>query len=60
MDLNPKYEWTVMSKLQRDLYLASRTVGDVEAARRGRLHVRILKRLYHRRLIGLLRRGRLW
>lgn len=49
-----------MSKLQRDLYLASRTVGDVEAARRGRLHVRILKRLYHRRLIGLLRRGRLW
>lgn len=47
-------------KLQRDLYLASRTLGDVDAAQRGRLPQRLIKRVVHRKIIGLLRRGRMW
>lgn len=44
----------------RFLYLASRTSGDVKAAEKGRLPHRLVKRVYHRKLIGLLRRGGLW
>lgn len=47
-------------RAQRDLYLASRTMGDVNAAMNGRLGKRLLKRAYHRRVIGMLRRSRLW
>lgn len=46
--------------LQRTLYLASRTAGDVRAAQRRRLLQRVVKRAIHRREIGLLRRLRLW
>jgi hypothetical protein len=49
-----------LPKVQRDLYLSSRTVGDVNAALNGRLGKRVVRRVYHRKLIGLLRRGRLW
>jgi len=45
---------------QRAAYLTSRTIGDVDAALNGRLAKRLVKRVYHRKLIGLLRRGRLW
>lgn len=48
------------AKLQRELYLASRTAGDVNALQRGRLGKRLVKRVVHRKMIGLLRRGRLW
>lgn len=50
-------------QLQRDLYKASRAVGDYNAAKRGgapALTRRLVKRAYHRRLIGLLRRGGAW
>ena len=49
-----------MASLQRSLYLAARTVGDVKAIQRGRMPRRYGRRLYHRRLIGLLRRSRIW
>ena len=45
---------------QRNAYLISRTIGDVDAALNGRLGKRLVRRVYHRKLIGLLRRGRLW
>lgn len=51
---------TNLRRLQRDLYLASRATGDVQAARNGRLARRLARRWYHRKLIGLLRRGRIW
>lgn len=46
--------------LQRDLYLASRTVGDLNAAKRGTLLRRLVLRSYHRTLIRGLRRARVW
>lgn len=46
--------------LQRALYLASRTAGDVNAAKRGRLADRLAKRAYHRTLISALRKGGVW
>lgn len=49
-----------LNQLQRDLYMASRTVGDVNAAKRGRLPQRVIKRVVHRRILGLLRKGGLW
>jgi hypothetical protein len=49
-----------LRSLQRALYLSSRAVGDVNAARNGRLPQRLIKRAIHRREIGLLRRWRLW
>ena len=54
---------TSLRRLQRDLYLAQRTLGDVNAAKRGgapALTRRLVKRAYHRRLIGLLRKGGAW
>lgn len=48
------------SEAQRDLYLTARTVGDVNAARRGRLGQRLLRRGLHRKEIGLLRKWRIW
>jgi hypothetical protein len=56
----PKHRRSTVGQLERDLYLASRTVGDVEAAKQGHLGRRIVKRQYHRGVIRLLRRGRLW
>lgn len=47
-------------KLQRQLYLFQRALGDVDAARRGTLPTRVARRVMHRKLIGLLRRGGLW
>lgn len=50
-------------QLQRDLYKASRAVGDYNATKRGgapALTRRLVKRSIHRREIGLLRRWRLW
>lgn len=49
-----------LNRLQRDLYLASRTVGDVQAAKNGRLPQRLAKRWYHRQFIALLRSIKLW
>jgi hypothetical protein len=51
-----------LRRVQRDLYLGSRLVGDVNAGRNGPevLARRIVKRAIHRRMIGLLRRARLW
>lgn len=49
-----------LRKAQRATYLASRTIGDVNAALNGRLGKRLVRRVYRRRLIGLLRRGRIW
>lgn len=46
--------------LQRSSYLFSRFLGDVNAAQRGRLLPRLVKRQVHRREVGLLRRWRLW
>jgi hypothetical protein len=46
--------------VQRDAYLVSRTAGDVNAAQHHRLIKRLVKRQYHRTLINVLRRGRLW
>lgn len=51
---------TRLNQLQRDAYLLSRAAGDVNAAQRGRLGQRLVKRVIHRRIIGLLRRGRMW
>lgn len=49
-----------LNRLQRQLYLASRTVGDVRAAEQGRLPEKLVKRWYHRKLVGVLRRGKVW
>lgn len=52
-----------LRKTQRDLYLAQRTAGDLNALQRGgtpRLARRVLKRAYHRKVISLLRRGGVW
>lgn len=45
---------------QRRTYKASQLLLDVNAARRGRLAQRLVRRAYHRRVVGLLRRGRAW
>lgn len=45
---------------QRNLYLASRTVGDVRALERGQLVRHVVRRSYHRALIRTLRRAGLW
>jgi hypothetical protein len=42
-------------KLQRALYLAQRTMGDVEAAKRGRLPARLVRRSLWRTLFRVLR-----
>lgn len=39
-------------RVQRDFFLASRSVGDYDAARRGRLGERLLRRQVTRRLVG--------
>lgn len=51
-----------LRSVQRDAYLLSRSLGDLNAAKRGPkpLAVRLVKRAVHRREIGLLRRWRLW
>lgn len=49
-----------LRKVNRDLYLASRAVGDLNAAEKGRLPQRLIKRRYHRAVIRFLRKGRLW
>lgn len=49
-----------IDQYRRDLYLAQRAMGDAQAASRGRLGQRLIKRAIHRREIGLLRRWRLW
>lgn len=45
---------TSLRRLQRDLYLASRTVGDLDAAQRGRLGKRLVRRQVTRRVVGPL------
>lgn len=49
-------------KLERDLYLAQRTLGDVRAARRGSdaLAKRLVKRTWHRQVLRVLRKGGMW
>lgn len=49
-------------RLQRDLYLAQRALGDIDAARRGpdALAKRLIKRAWHREVVRVLRRGRVW
>ncbi|MCW2496072.1 hypothetical protein [Jatrophihabitans sp.] len=49
-----------LNKLSRDLYLASRTAGDLNAAQHGRLAQRLVRRAYHRTLIRGLRRLNVW
>lgn len=51
-----------LRRVQRDLYLSSRLIGDVNAGRHGPevLARRLAKRWYHRKLIGVLRRGGVW
>lgn len=52
-----------LSRAERDLYLAQRTRADLNALKRGGLPAvatRIVRRTYHRKLIGLLRKGGLW
>jgi hypothetical protein len=46
--------------VQRDLYLAQRTLGDIDAAQRGRLAQRLFRRVLHRKAISLLRRIGAW
>jgi hypothetical protein len=41
-----------LRKIERDLYLASRTVGDFRAAQHGRLGQRLVRRRLMRGLIG--------
>lgn len=49
-----------LSRAQRDLYLASRAAGDLNAARRGRLPQRLARRTWHRTLIRALTKGGIW
>lgn len=49
-----------LAQFQRDSYLVSRAAGDLNAAQRGRLPQRLVKRVIHRKIIGLLRKGGLW
>lgn len=52
-----------LSKLQRALYLASRDVGDANALQKGgvsRYATRRVKRVVHRKTIGLLKGWKLW
>lgn len=51
-----------LRKAQRDAYLVSRALGDVQAAKKGpdALARRLVRRAVHRKEIGLLRRWRLW
>lgn len=46
--------------VERTLYLAQRTMGDVRAAQKGTLPKRLAKRVWHRKLVGLLRKGGVW
>lgn len=46
-----------LGRLQRDLYLASRTAGDIEAAKNGRYVQRRIRRVERRKLLGLLRKA---
>lgn len=50
------------AQVERDLYLASRTVGDLRAARRGfgPILLRLLKRRVHRSEIRAAKKGGLW
>lgn len=47
-------------KIQRDLYLAQRTLGDIDAAKRGQLGKRVARRYYHRALIRFLHGAGIW
>lgn len=51
---------SALRTFQRDSYLASRAAGTARATQRGRLGTHLLKRVIHRRIIGLLRKGGLW
>ena len=51
---------SLLSQISRDSYLISRAAGTMRAIQRGRLPQRLVKRQYHRAVINLLRRGRLW
>jgi hypothetical protein len=42
-------------RAQRDLYLAQRTMGDIDAAQRGKLGKRLLRRSLTRSLFRLFR-----
>lgn len=46
-------------KVERDLYLLQRTLGDARVAQTGMAPLvnRLLKRKFHRSLFGLLRKG---
>jgi len=46
--------------VERELYLAQRRLGDLRALKNGKLPVRLVKRVYHRKAIGLLKRAGLW
>lgn len=47
-------------KIERQLYIAQRTMGDVRAAERGQLPRRIVARHYHRYVLHQLSRSKLW
>lgn len=49
--------WRTLSHVA---YKVSKAAGDVNAAQRGRLPQRVVKRVIHRKEIGILRRLRLW
>jgi hypothetical protein len=48
---------SMLSQLQRNLYLASRTAGDLQAVKRGRLGPRLVRRAERRTIWRLLRRA---
>jgi hypothetical protein len=51
-----------LRSLEKGLYLASRTVGDINAAKRGPdvLAKRVVKRQIHRGILSFLSRKGLW
>lgn len=51
---------SLLNQISRDSYLVSRAARTARAIQRGRLPQRLIKRQYHRTVINLLRRGKLW
>lgn len=51
---------SLLTRINRDSYLIARAAGTARAIQRGRLPQRLIRRQYHWKLIGLLRRGRAW
>jgi hypothetical protein len=52
--MSGKRKRSSLEQLRRDLYLAQRTIGDYQAAQRGTLTKRVVRRSLTRAILGAL------